>query len=464
MRTTDRVKSPRRLIAALAGIAGSVMTLVAYAPWPSFALLSVTSPAMAADLAAGEKSFGKCKACHAADRDAKVKSGPNLWSVVGRPVASLAGYKYSKAMAAFAGQAWTPENIDRYLADPKGMAPGNKMAFNGLKDADERANLIAFLATRSDAPAAGDAASPAAEPSAQPADKGASAVAAAIPETLPPAIDPPPPSEETLAAIKARVAALTEALPALDYEAARHHPLHFAPAIAGASDEECLVCHQEIRDNGPRAVSPAGVKAADSLAWYQTLDTYQGDQQGFHWRHIESPFARQVMNLTCNFCHRGNDPREESPALEPNQPVFSQVDAATAPFTARKMVNPSTTCLLCHGAMPDPTAIMGLPGAWPEARADLESADAPNGCLTCHGELFRTNRHRVTYLKAASIEAAAAQSSDTCYGCHGGRAWYRISHPYPRHPWPGMDPAVPDWAIDRPTESDPAYRLPPTTK
>jgi len=48
-----------------------------------------------------------------------------------------------------------------------------------------------------------------------------------------------------------------------------------------------------------------------------------------------------------------------------------------------------------------------------------------------------------------------------CFGCHGGRSWYRISYPYPRHAWPLMDAeTVPDWATDRPTESKPEYQLP----
>ena len=131
------------------------------------------------------------------------------------------------------------------------------------------------------------------------------------------------------------------------------------------------------------------------------------------------------------------------------------------PFTNRKVVNPSETCLLCHGTMPGPVNIMGLPGPWPEARKDLESAEAPNGCLTCHAELFRTNRHKVTYLNAATIENLATESSDVCYGCHGGRAWYMTSYPYPRHAWPDMHAtAVPDWAKDRKTESDPRYAIP----
>ena len=257
------------------------------------------------------------------------------------------------------------------------------------------------------------------------------------------------------------LAALTDEARTLDHQRARYHPLHFSPAIETASSQECLVCHQEILERKPLEESPAGVKAIDTLAWYQTLDTYEGEQQTFHWRHIESPFAKQVMNLECNFCHKGNDPREESPDMVPGKAAFS-ADPVTPAFTNRKMVNPSETCLLCHGAMPDPENIMGLYGPWHEIRGDMEDEENPNGCLTCHAELFRTVRHQVTYLNPEGIEEAALAGSDTCYGCHGGRQWYRISYPYPRHPWPDMDPETPDWAKDRPTQSKEEYRLQPS--
>ncbi|MFB2531556.1 cytochrome c family protein [Paracoccus sp. p3-h83] len=433
------------------------------------------------DPAAGEKVFAKCKACHDAKPDGKSKTGPNLWNIVGRAPHAAEGFKYSDAMLADT-EAWTPEQLDAYLADPKKSIPGNKMAFAGIKDAGDRHNLIAWLAQQADTPiapealpfaAATGAAAPAAEAPA--AETAAAEPAAADPAAEPVAepvadapapvyVDPPALTEAQQAEIDARVAALTEAVKGMDYERARHHPLHYPPQIAQASDQECLVCHAEILDHKLRDESPAGLKTDSTIAWYQTLATYDGAQADFHSRHMTSDFAQATMNLTCNFCHKGNDVREETPDMMPNRAAFS-ADPAQPEFTLRKMVNPETTCLRCHGAMPDPENIMGLAGPWHEIRADMEdvTSDDPllaNGCLSCHKDLFRTNRHAVTYLKAATIEDLAEAGSDTCYGCHGGRQWYRISYPYPRHPWPGMDPAVPDWAKDRPTASDPEYALP----
>lgn len=486
--------------AAAAAAAGAVAAAGATA---AAATEAPAATAAALDPAAGEKVFGKCKACHDAKADGKNKVGPNLWNIVGRAPHAAEGFKYSDAMLADA-EAWSPERLDAYIADPKATVPGNKMSFAGVKDEGDRHNLIAYLAQQADTPTAPEAlpfgavvgagaAAPAATEAAPAATEAAPAGEAPAPTgdqpttpaadaATPPAavqeaatidtsnipapvyVDPPTRTDAEQADIDARVAALTEAVKGMDYQRARYHPLHFPPAIAKASDEECLVCHAEIIDHKVREQSPAGLKSTDSIAWYQTLATYDGAQSDFHNRHITSDFAKATMNLSCNFCHKGNDPREESPEMMPTRAAFT-ADLGKLEFTNRKMVNPETTCLRCHGTMPDPVNIMGLGGPWHEVRGDMEdpTSDDPmsaNGCLSCHKDTFRTNRHAVTYLNAATIEDLAEANSDTCYGCHGGRQWYRISYPYPRHPWPDMDPTVPEWAANRPTESDPEYALP----
>ncbi len=99
----------------------------------------------AADAAAGEKVFAKCKACHKVD--GTDGTGPHLNGVVDRQKGSAAGFGYSEAMLARGSEAWTPENLDGFLANPKGYLPGTKMAFAGLPKAEDRANVIAWLAT-----------------------------------------------------------------------------------------------------------------------------------------------------------------------------------------------------------------------------------------------------------------------------------------------------------------------------
>ncbi len=107
-------------------------------------LSSGQSPAQ--DAAAGEKVFAKCKACHVADED-KNKIGPSLKGVVGRKAGTHEGFKYSKAMqeAGEKGLVWDEASLNTYLTNPKEMVKGTKMAFPGLKQDEERANLIAYL-------------------------------------------------------------------------------------------------------------------------------------------------------------------------------------------------------------------------------------------------------------------------------------------------------------------------------
>lgn len=226
-----------------------------------------------------------------------------------------------------------------------------------------------------------------------------------------------------------------------DYLRAVYSPLHFRPAIETATDAQCLACHREVIEDKVRAASPAGVKAETLRASYQETSTYAGEQDTFHRRHLVTPLAQRLMNLRCNTCHQGHDPREEGQGAAADS--IQQQDAA---FTLRKQVNPETTCLKCHGQFP--AQLMGLPGQWEEHKATFG-----NNCLTCHAAI-RTRRHEVTYLNPAAIEQAGKEGADACHGCHGGRSWYRISYPYARTPWPEMPAEVPEWAKDRPKQSE----------
>ena len=100
-----------------------------------------------ADVAAGEQVSKKCAACHTFTKGRKNGVGPNQFGLVGRSVASVAGFSYSPALTAMKDKKWTAQNISDFLAEPKKFAAGTKMAFAGIKDAQERANLIAYLNT-----------------------------------------------------------------------------------------------------------------------------------------------------------------------------------------------------------------------------------------------------------------------------------------------------------------------------
>lgn len=114
--------------------------------------LAMAMPAAAdGDASKGKTVFKKCSACHTVD--GKNRVGPTLMDVIGRPVASLADFKYSPAMTAFAAgdKVWTAELMAEYLIAPRQMVTGTTMAFAGLKKPEEIADLIAYLQNPADA-------------------------------------------------------------------------------------------------------------------------------------------------------------------------------------------------------------------------------------------------------------------------------------------------------------------------
>jgi cytochrome c len=110
-----------------------------------------------ADAAAGESAFRPCAACHTAEKGGANKVGPNLWDVVNRTVASHEGFSYSAGMREFSKggeEHWTFENLSGFLKSPRSYVSGTSMAFAGIRNPQQEANLIAYLRTLSDSPAA----------------------------------------------------------------------------------------------------------------------------------------------------------------------------------------------------------------------------------------------------------------------------------------------------------------------
>lgn len=106
----------------------------------------------AADPAAGEKVAKKCKSCHTMTEGGADRVGPHLWDIVGRRVASVEGFSYSKAFGEMSGETWDFANLDGFLASPKGWAKGTKMTFAGISKESQRADLLAYLRTLSSNP------------------------------------------------------------------------------------------------------------------------------------------------------------------------------------------------------------------------------------------------------------------------------------------------------------------------
>lgn len=105
----------------------------------------------AADPARGASVAKVCQTCHTFDQGGGARTGPNLWAVVGRDIASQGGFAYSAAAQSAPGT-WTYEQLDAFLASPSRAMPGTKMAFNGVRRPEDRAHLIAYLATLGSAP------------------------------------------------------------------------------------------------------------------------------------------------------------------------------------------------------------------------------------------------------------------------------------------------------------------------
>lgn len=125
-----------------------------YSPIPALAVLlaaaaAIPATAQAEDLANGANVFRKCRACHDAGPNAKNKVGPVLTGIFGRTAGSAEGFNYSEAMRTAGGKklVWDEESLNGFLESPTTYLPKNKMAFAGVKEEKDRADLIAYLKT-----------------------------------------------------------------------------------------------------------------------------------------------------------------------------------------------------------------------------------------------------------------------------------------------------------------------------
>lgn len=162
--TTEKPEKPGYNIVVAKVDSGQPEAKEAETPLP--VLLAKASPEK------GERVAKQCAACHNFQKGAGPKIGPDLWNVVGRPVAAHDQFKYSPAMKEKGGE-WTFENLSSFLTDPRRAVPGTSMTFAGLKNPEQRADVLAYLRTLADNPAPLPKAEAAAKPEgddAKPAD------------------------------------------------------------------------------------------------------------------------------------------------------------------------------------------------------------------------------------------------------------------------------------------------------
>jgi len=104
------------------------------------------SPASAGDVAKGKAFFARCAICHSNAKGAPNRIGPNLFGVVGRKSASVAGFFYSGAMK-HSGIIWTPDRLRAFITRPNGLVPGTRMGFAGVANKGQVDDLVAYLTT-----------------------------------------------------------------------------------------------------------------------------------------------------------------------------------------------------------------------------------------------------------------------------------------------------------------------------
>lgn len=128
----------------LAACSGEPAKAPAKAEAPVVLVADVTR--LTGDAEAGRTAFGQCRSCHTVDAGVN-RVGPSLHAIVGRPVGTVADYRYSTAMAA-AGGVWDEQRLYDFLEAPREHVPGTKMTFPGIKDGQRRADIIAWLKTQ----------------------------------------------------------------------------------------------------------------------------------------------------------------------------------------------------------------------------------------------------------------------------------------------------------------------------
>ncbi|TAK84186.1 MAG: c-type cytochrome [Aquabacterium sp.] len=120
-------------------------------PWRITCVFVVLAATVAAAHASGDARRGagvfatECSECHSV-REGKDGKGPTLFAVLGREAGSRPSYAYSEAMRR-QGQTWTTDRLEAYISNPRKAVPGGKMDYDGLPDAAQRADLLAYLAT-----------------------------------------------------------------------------------------------------------------------------------------------------------------------------------------------------------------------------------------------------------------------------------------------------------------------------
>lgn len=114
-------------------------------------LAELPEPYRSADLERGERLYAMCRSCHTYVPGGANLTGPNLWGTFDAKAGHVAGYNYSEALKA-SGLVWDAATMDKWIENPRGLVEGTKMAYVGMKSAEDRAALVAWLKVNTSAP------------------------------------------------------------------------------------------------------------------------------------------------------------------------------------------------------------------------------------------------------------------------------------------------------------------------
>lgn len=115
-----------------------------HAPDTTPAAQQVALAEVSADIANGQRQFRRCQSCHTIAEGERHTVGPNLYGVIGRPAASAPGFSYSRALSE-SGLTWDRHTLEEWIENPRELVPGNRMSFVGLRNFDDRRDVIAYL-------------------------------------------------------------------------------------------------------------------------------------------------------------------------------------------------------------------------------------------------------------------------------------------------------------------------------
>jgi cytochrome c2 len=270
---------------------GEEATAAEAAPLP--VLLAAASPEE------GETVAKKCAACHSFEQGGAAKIGPPLWGVVGRDVAAVEGFAYSDALLGMEGE-WTFDELNAFIHDPKGYAPGTKMAFAGVAEPEDLANLLVYLRSLAE------------EPVPLPEAAAAEAQAAAGTEA------------EPAAEAEAQQAAGTEAEPAAEAEAQQAAGTEAEP-VAAAETQQAASAEAE-----PGAEAAAAQEGAEAESPQAEASTAQAPDPDELVAAVEEAAPEQAA------------PEQATPAADAGVGVLlAQADVDAGAKSARK-------CAACH--------------------------------------------------------------------------------------------------------------------